>query len=178
MSQEALDILQRLTSEPSTRQKRLTDLLKPAGVEFAEGWFMCVRKCFNDSLDIRLTERKVNGRKSLVWTQGSEFSFSEGDTLYNTPDAYKDWAEALNSISLCVQVTQALPAGPASGGGGRSPGSVTIDIFKPDKPRTKLVGHGHYTMSQDAFVRFLIAGASGGVPECGCGDVDDGAADA
>lgn len=66
MSEEALNILQRLTGDASTRQKRLTELLKPATDEYAEGWFMCLPKCFNDSLDIRLMERIVNGRKALV----------------------------------------------------------------------------------------------------------------
>jgi len=160
MSQEALDILQRLTGDVLTRQNRLTELLKPATADYAEGWFMCVPKCFNESLDIRLTERIVNGRKALVWTQGSAFSFSEGDTLYDTPNAYEKWSQALKSSSLCVQVKQALAAGPASDGSVRSAGSVTLDIFRPDKRGSKLVSHGQYTMSQDAFVRFLIAGPS------------------
>lgn len=66
MSQEALNLLQRLTKGTPARQKRLTELLKPAKSEYAEGWFMCVPQCFNDSLDIRLTERVVNGRNTLV----------------------------------------------------------------------------------------------------------------
>ncbi|MDD5451758.1 MAG: hypothetical protein PHT49_07700 [Desulfovibrionales bacterium] len=163
MNQEALDILQRLTEDASIRrQKRLTQLLKPAEAEYAEGWFMCVPKCFNDSLDIRLTERIVDGHLALVWTQGSAFSFSEGDILYDTRNAYKVWSEALKSISLGVQVRQALAAGAASEGNGRSPGSVTFEILKPDKRRSKLVGNGYYTLSQDDFVRFLIAGPSEG----------------
>ena len=162
MNQEALDILQRLSEDASMRQKRLTQLLKPAEAEYAEGWFMCVPKCFNDSLDIRLTERIVDGHVALVWTQGSAFSFSEGDTLYDTRNAYKVWSEALKSISLGVQVKRAIAAGAASDGSSRSPGSVTFEILKSDKRRSKLVGSGQYTMSQDAFVRFLIAGPSGG----------------
>jgi hypothetical protein len=161
MNKETLDILQRLSEGASMRQKRLPQLLKPAEAEYAEGWFMCVPKCFNDSLDIRLTERIVHGHAAVVWTQGSAFSFSEGDTLYDTRNAYKVWSEALKSISLGVQVKRAIAAGAASGGSRRSPGSVAFEILKPDKRRSKLVGSGEYTMSQDAFVRFLIAGPSG-----------------
>lgn len=160
MNQKALDLLQRLTKGAQARQKRLTNFLRPPESEYAEGWFMCVPKCFNDSLDIRLTERLVNGRRTLVWTQGSEFTFSEGDTFYDTPDAYNEWSEALKSISLCVQVKQAIPAGYAAEGDIRSPGSVTIDILKPDKRHSKLAWHDCFTLSQDDFVRFLITGPS------------------
>jgi hypothetical protein len=160
MNQQTLDILKRLTADSSPQQTRLTELLKPAEATYAEGWFMCVGKCFNDPLDIRLTERTINGDKLRVWTQGGAFSFREGDTLYDTRDAYQEWSKALKSISLCVQVKQALPASIALDGSKRSSGSVTIDIFKPNEGRTKLVGYGHYTMSQDSFVEFLISGPS------------------
>ena len=156
MNQQALNILKRLSA--LSPKKRLTDLLKPAEAPYAEGWFMCVGKCFNDPLDIRLTERD----KLPVWTQGAALSFREGDTFYDTRDAYQEWAKAMKSISLCVQVKQAMPAGSIDADGGkRSPGSVTIDIFKPNEGRTKLVSYGHYTMSQDSFVHFLISGPSG-----------------
>lgn len=161
MSQSPLDILRHLTTDSSLWQTRLTDILKPAEATYAEGWFMCVGKCFDAPLDIRLTERIVDGKKSRIWTQGSTFSFHEGDTLYDTRDAYQDWAKAMKSISLCVQVTQAIPAGIDAGGSKRYPGSVTIEIFKPNEGRTKLVSYGHYTMSQDSFVHFLISGPSG-----------------
>ena len=161
MSQQALNILRHLTTDSSLRQTRLTELLKPAEAAYAEGWFMCVRKCFNDPLDIRFMERTVDGKKSHVWTQGAAFSFRKGDTFYDTQDAYQEWAKAMKRISLCVQVKQAIPAGIDADGGKRSPGSVTIDIFKPNEGRTKLVNYGHYTMSQDSFVHFLISGPSG-----------------
>uniref|UniRef100_UPI0040565F9C hypothetical protein n=1 Tax=Candidatus Electrothrix sp. TaxID=2170559 RepID=UPI0040565F9C len=163
MSQQALNILRRLTTDSSRQQtRRRTELLKPAEATYAEGWFMCVGKCFNDPLDIRFTERTVKGDKLQVWTQGSAFSFREGDTFYDTRDAYHQvWNKALKSISLSVQVKQAVPAGIIDADGSqRSPGSVTIDIFKPNEGRTKLVSYGHYTMSQDSFVHFLISGPS------------------
>lgn len=161
MSQSPLDILRHLTTDSSLWKTRLTELLKPAKDTYAEGWFMCVGKCFDAPLDIRLVERIVDGKKSRIWTQGSTFSFHEGDTLYDTRDAYQEWAKAMKSISLCVQVTQAIPAGIDAGGSKRYPGSVTIEIFKPNEGRTKLVSYGHYTMSQDSFVHFLISGPSG-----------------
>ena len=42
---------------------------------------MCVPACFNDKLDIKQTERIENKKKTLVWTQGSLFSFQTGDIL-------------------------------------------------------------------------------------------------
>ncbi len=151
MSQEALDLLERLTIDAPKRQKRRTELLKPAETESTEGWFMCVRDCFNNSLDIRRTERTVNGRKVLVWTQGSAFSFAVGDTLYDAADACKAPATA---PSVLVQVREALPAVPASENSGRFSGSVTFDIHG-------MHGRIGHTLTQDAFVRFLIAGPSG-----------------
>jgi len=161
MNQKALNVLQRLTANKPSKQWRGLDLLKPAEAEYAEGWYMCVPKCFNTPLDIQLTERIAKRHSSLVWTQGSAFSFSEGHTLYDTPGAYQVWGEALKIISLCVQVKQALPAIPASKGKSRAPGSVKFDIFKPNDARTGLDGLGHYSLSQDGFVRFLIVGPEG-----------------
>ena len=87
--------------------KRLTELLKEPEVNETSDWYMCVPQCFNNALDIRLTVRKGNGNETLVWTQGSAFSFKQGDTLYDTPRAYDAWGESLNHISLCVSVQKA-----------------------------------------------------------------------
>lgn len=161
MSREALSILECLTSDSSKRQKRLTRLLKPADAEHANGWFMCVPSCFNNSLDIRRTERSEGGRKALVWTQGSAFSFAEGDVIYDTLDDERPWSDALKKLSLCVQVRRALSAQPPSEQAPRFPGSITFDVLKPDKSGTEIVKLCQHIMSQDDFVRFLIAGPSG-----------------
>jgi hypothetical protein len=160
MTQQALTILDHIVRERSTRENRITELLRDPKAKYADGWYMCVPTCFNEALDIKQTERVQNKKKILVWTQGSFFSFKEGDTLYDTPDAYKVWSEALKCISLCIQVKSASSAGPTDGSAGRSPGSVTFSIFTPNSDRSKIIEIGNHTMSQDDFVRFLIAGPS------------------
>jgi hypothetical protein len=159
MSAAAVSVLDQVIREKPTRDNRLTDLLKDPSAETAEGWYMCVPSCFNDALDIKQTERVVNKKKkTLVWTQGSSFHFNTGDTIYDTPDAYKVWSEALKTIGVSVQVKTGASAGPTEGGIGRFAGSVTFAILTPNKDRSKVVERGEYSMSQDDFVRFLIAG--------------------
>jgi len=119
---------------------------------------MCVPSCFNEALDIKQTERILHKKKTIVWTQGSWFSFKQGDTVYDTAEAYKVWSEALKSIGLCVKVKMAHSAVPSAGASERFPGSVTFSILSPNKARNKLVERAEHTMSQDDFVRFLIAG--------------------
>jgi len=160
MSDAALSILDQLIRERRPKQTRLTDLLRDPVGGTAEGWYMCVPSCFNDALDIKQTERVENKKKVLVWTQGSIFSFKSGDTVYDTPDAYKVWSEALKTIGLCVQVKTGAGAAAIEGKTGGFPGSVTFLILTPNKSRSKLVERGLHSMSQDDFVRFLISGPS------------------
>ena len=162
MSQQALNLLEHILREKSTRAKRLTDLLKDPNdnEKFAEGWHMCVPPCFNDALDIKQTERMQNKITTLAWTQGTSFSFKAGDMLYDTPDAYDTWSEALKHIGLGVQVDAAFSAGPSEDISGRFPGRVTFSIFTPNEDRSKIVRRAVHTMSQDDFVKFLILGPS------------------
>ena len=159
MTGHALNMLDRLIRQKPTRENRVTELLKDPTAESPEGWFMCVPACFNDALDIKQTQRVQGKKKSIVWTQGSSFAFKAGDTLYDTADAYKVWSEALKSIALCVQVKTASSAGASKRGTRRFPGLVTFSILTPDERRTKITERGEHTMSQDEFVRFLIAGS-------------------
>lgn len=158
MSRLALTILDDLIREKRSRQKRTTNLLKDPSAESGEGWYMCVPPCFNEALDIKRTECVRHKKKRLGWTQGSWFSFKQGDTVYDTADAYKVWSEALKSISLGVQVKMAYNAGPSDGVSERFSGSVTFSILTPNRARSKLVECAQHTMSQDEFVSFLIAG--------------------
>ncbi|NCC62220.1 MAG: hypothetical protein EOM12_15070 [Verrucomicrobiae bacterium] len=158
MSAAAISVLDQVIREKPTRENRLTNLLKDPSAETAEGWYMCVPSCFNDALDIKQTERVVNKMKALVWTQGSSFHFNTGDTIYDTPDAYKVWSEALKTIGVCVQIKTGASAGNTEGGTGRFGGSVTFAILTPNKDRTTIVERGEHSMSQDDFVRFLISG--------------------
>ena len=74
---------------------------------------MRIPDAFRGALDIQQTIR-VSAGKQLVWTQGSTFTFKVGDTLYDTPDAYQEWATALKKIRLCVAVKSASDARPVS----------------------------------------------------------------
>lgn len=158
MSDAPLSILDHVILEKPTREKRLLDLLKNPSAETTSGWYMCVPSCFNDALDIKMTERVVNKKKTLVWTQGSSFYFKIGDIIYDTPDAYKVWSEALKTTRLCVQVKNGISAGPIGNTTSRFSGSVTFAILTPNKDRSGIVERGEHSMSQDDFVRFLIAG--------------------
>jgi len=158
MIEDALSILDDLIREKRSRENRTENLLKDPSTQCGDGWYMCVPSCFNDALDIKRTERVKSRKKRLVWTQGSWFSFKRGDTVYDTPDAYKVWSEALKSINLCVQIKMASNAGPSDGASERFSGSVAFAILTPNKARSKLVERAEHTISQDDFVRFLIAG--------------------
>ena len=161
MKKDTLRLLERLIKEKSTRENRLSELLKDPESDHEESWAMCLPTTFNDALDIKRTERIEKGTKITCWTQGSSFSFNNGDTIYDTPDAYQVFGEAIKHINLCVQIQQATSAKPREGSQGRSSGSVAFTILTPNKERTHLVTRCRHTLSQDDFVRFLIAGPDG-----------------
>jgi hypothetical protein len=119
---------------------------------------MYVPDTFNDALDIRLTE--VVSEPRPIWTQGANFSFATGDTIYDTPLAYQGWSTALQHIRTCIQISHASPVQSPIGGAVRQPGAVTFSVMVPNKPRTALSYVRSYTVTQDEFVRILIAGFS------------------
>ena len=163
MREKTLKLLDRII-ELKKRDTRPTDLLRDPEAEYAEGWHMCVPKCFNDALDIRRTERVTKGKKKLEWTQGSTFLFKPGNILYDTPKAYEPWSEALKHIKRCIQVKDASEAIPGEKGtkekpgAPRNPGLVKFDILVPDESRSKLIKTEEEELTQDDFVRFLITG--------------------
>jgi len=168
-----LERVLRLTEESVEKGKttRLTDLLKSPQDDEKNGWFMCVPSCFNNALDIRLTTRKIDGKETRVWTQGSAFSFKPGDTLYDTSKAYSEWGEALKHLSLCINVDQATDAIPAKRKGQqveytqRNSGSIRFSILITNNPKTALMKIDDFQMTQDDFVFFLIRGPEGELKE-------------
>jgi hypothetical protein len=161
-----LEKVLRLTEESVEKGKtaRLTELLKAPQDNETSDWFMCVPSCFNNALDIRLTTRKSKGESTLVWTQGSAFSFKPGDTLYDTSKAYSEWGEALGHLSLCISVEQATDAVPERRKGQqgentpRNKGSIHCSILIPNNDRTALMKIGEFRRTQDEFVFLLIRG--------------------
>lgn len=159
MTAQALDLLERLRQAPA-KDERLLDLLKDPETDGTPGWFLNVPRCFNDALDIRQTERKVDGKSSLVWTQGTTFSFKAGDVLYCSPAGHETWAESMAVIKVCVQIKAASKA--TSGDGQRNPGTVAFERFHPCPENKRLVCSDRHATTQDGFVRFLITGEVAG----------------
>mgnify|MGYP001386779578 CR=1 FL=1 len=158
MNSKSISLLERLVREKPTRENRLTQTLKAPTTDHEDDWSMSLPPAFNDALDIKQTERVEGGNKVTRWTQGSLFSFKPGDTIYDTPKAYGIWSEALKHLNLCVQVKDATSVSAGEANQGRTAGSVTFTILTPDNDRSQLVARGDHTLTQDDFVRFLIAG--------------------
>ena len=154
---------------------------------YAKEWYMSIPEAFRPALDMEQSERKIEGQKRLVWTQGSRFSFKLGDTLYDSHHAYKAWPEGLQDTDLCIQVKEASQAVPSDRKGKKStqidwrktfksspsktieeaiklsqiprdPGKVGFVIKTPDEDRQAMVERTSKTLTQDEFVRFLIIG--------------------
>jgi hypothetical protein len=115
---------------------------------FTDGWACCLPVSFRSALDIRQTLRRELGREILVWTQGGNFDFSEGDTLFDSRDAYeKPWAEALQTMRFALQVKNV------------SENIVAFDILEPNDVRSALVVHEHGRATMLEFIRLLITGS-------------------
>lgn len=147
---------QGLTSQVG-KQKRTEELLKSFEGESPSFWFMYLPDYFNNALDIKNTERKKNKKSYWVWTQGADFSFSTGDTIYDTMEAYQPWSEAIKKIKICIQVTNAVPAR-CSEAGLRFPGRINADLYLPDSMKNKLIKFTELKMTQYEFVSLLIFG--------------------
>ena len=60
-------------------------ILRPHDAEITDSWAFCVPRYFNDALDIKLTEVKIDKVPHLVWTQGTSFAFQRDDIIYDVP---------------------------------------------------------------------------------------------
>lgn len=165
----------------SSRDKRSLKLLKTPKQSHSEkdNWFIHVPPCFNDCLDISMTDRIVKTGRKIIdektkkqkdetkvekkWTQGSRFSFHQGCILYDTPKAFQIWDKALKEIKYCFSVDNAMDARPAMNFDDRFPGLVEFSVFKPVR-EIKLEKIGMFILTQDDFVRFLIEGNPDIVP--------------
>ena len=105
---QSIFLFEQLLETP--RDLRLNNLIAKFINGFAFGWKFAVKECFKDALDIKMTERE----KDLLYTQGSAFNFSPGDTFYDSVIAYEKWDTALKNIAFCIQVIRAIPAQPGT----------------------------------------------------------------
>jgi hypothetical protein len=134
-------------------KKRSTDLIAIFEDGFAVNWFMAVRECFKDKLDIKLTERKKDKISYLQWTQGPYFSFSEGHTFYDTKLAYSNWVLAVSNTKIAYQVMEAKRNEPSM-----PDGYVKFVVFKPNVNRDRLIPFVGYKVTQNEFVNLLKYG--------------------
>jgi hypothetical protein len=137
--------------------KRHTQLIADFVDGYADGWFMAVKECYRNQLDIKLTERKKNIQSYLEWTQGPYFSFAEGHLFYDTPKAYKKWGQALKVIKKACKITSATPT-ILDRNKNLVEGTVKFTMYKPDKKATSLIAIRDYKVSQREFVDFLKTG--------------------
>jgi hypothetical protein len=94
------------------------------------------------------TKQKKEPRfQTKLWSQGSAFAFSPGYVLYK------------NDHSMAVHVIDAREAEPAKGSTQRDPGLVFFGVYTAaSDPARQWDFARSETLSQDAFVRFLITG--------------------
>jgi hypothetical protein len=159
MNKKALDLLHKLTKPEGKRKIRSPELLKSPDSN-DPNWFFELPPGFNSALDITQTERKIDGKSQLVWTQGSAFSFQAGDTLYSHCNVYGCcWGMALKKMSYCLQILEAEEAVPEKRGVPRDPGKVAFRQYFIDKDSLTLqVGCSRVEVTQDYFVEYLITG--------------------
>jgi len=115
---------------------------------YADGWRFAVRECFRDALDIKLTAKVTNKIEDYIWTQGTQFNFSQGDILYDTRLAYElTWGEALKHIKLSIQINEITPSK-----------TVIFKLYRPNKERLIIEEVDRIECTQAAFVSFLQTG--------------------
>ena len=139
------------------RQDRSLDLVANFIDGYAEGWYFAVGECFKDQLDIKYTDRVIDGKKTKRWTQGKLFCFAEGHVIYDTPKAYLQWGEALKRIKLRCFVIRAVP-NRLDSKGNLINGAVVFKLSKPNKDKDGLDTIGQYDLTQNDFVAFLKTG--------------------
>lgn len=125
---------------------------------YADGWYMAVKECYRNALDIKYTERKKDKKSFFEWTQGPYFSFAEGHLFYDTPKAYKKWEQAIEAIKIACKIVSATPTS-LDKNKNLVEGMVVFTIYKPDAKRTSLKADKDYTLSQTEFVNFLKTGS-------------------
>lgn len=125
--------------------------------KYSESWYFAVPEAFRPQLDIKKTERVVDGKKEPVWTQGDEYCFAEGHVIYDTRKAYCQWSKALKHIKKIITVLRATP-NHRDEDNRLIKGQVTFKISTPNKGKTNIEDIGQYTISQHEFVEFLKTG--------------------
>ena len=155
--------------------QRSTQLLASFSGGFADGWAMAVKECFRNQLDIKYTVR-IENRSTIsgpaikkqikVWTQGPRIAFDAGHVFYDTPLAYGKWDHALPQIKRACVVLEATANEIRKKKTGNTKeninelidGYVVIELFVPNRNKTKLISQNKFKLSQNEFLEFLITG--------------------
>ena len=162
---------------PASKNRRSLKLM----VHFVNGYSVdycfVLPENFKPALDIKQTYRVIKKpiadppgfikKKESFYTQGKYYSFDNGDTLYDSADAYgDDWSVAIKKIKYSIQIKDASPAfrelTEITLEGKKkyhyNPGRVEFTLYKPDKNFTRLVEHKTYECTQENFVALLQYG--------------------
>ncbi len=164
-----LDALIESTSIGSDKPpRRSSELLRSHDAEETASWAFCVPRCFNDALDISLSQNTLNSVSYAIWTQGINFAFQKNDMIYDGPQKHINWKDYLESMSTCLQIERATSAASSRKDkveGSKQqvvveafPGSVTFRVLRPDSTKNKLEYVETRTVTQHEFVRILING--------------------
>jgi hypothetical protein len=156
--------------------KRSVKILRPHDAESTDSWAFCVPRCFNDALDIRLSENKFNTVPYAIWTQGSNFAFQRDDIIYDKPHEGETWLESLQNMKYCIHVEGATPAMTPEKESFEvvgvkpkkhdtrskiikvNPGHVKFKISTPNSNKTGLECKETRSVTQAEFVKILIDG--------------------
>ena len=146
--------------------KRTSHLIADFVEGFAKGWFMAVKESFRNELDIKYLPRKKDKITYYEWSQGPYYCFSQGQTIYDSPLAYRAWELAIKNINNVCQIVDAQPNMPVRIFDESlrkniicvKEGHVRFVILKPNNERTELIEHSRYELSQNNFVTFLKTG--------------------
>lgn len=150
----------------SRGREKTTELIANFKDGFADGWYIAVKECFKEELDIKLTDKKKDKISYREWLQGPYFCFSEGQILYDSKQGYSNWRNAIANINIACQIIEAKPNRPekfvneitGKNSFRISEGYVKFVLFKPNADCNKLTGVAEYHMTQNQFVKFLQYG--------------------
>lgn len=149
-----------LISHVAGTLKRSGEIIRPHDAEETPQWAFHVPKCFNDALDIHLVSRKLNTVEYTTWTQGVNFAFKDGDTLYRNAESWEHGRpvaiQVKSGVAACGTQTEGLnrgadfeqkPDGAENKVKGYFPGRVEYKDCETGETKT---------VTQMQFVRMLI----------------------
>jgi len=140
--------------EKKKREKRSLELLADFDENNqARGWVFAIKDFSKLALDIRLTERIKDKKPYWVWTQGKNFKFKVGYTIYNSPEG---WPHP--NVTAWVQITEASDVVPESKHSAGHPGLVIFDLYFRHIDGSALKDDKPGICSQVEFVQFLQTG--------------------